>query len=46
MARSPRNRSRSDSDGGPVLAQLLALAEDKRSRRGGFGRRIFLESVE
>jgi len=26
--------------------QLLALAEDKRSRRGGFGRRIFLESVE
>jgi predicted house-cleaning noncanonical NTP pyrophosphatase (MazG superfamily) len=26
--------------------QLLALAEDKRSRRGGFARRIFLESVE
>ena len=26
--------------------QLLTLAEDKRSRRGGFGRRIFLESVE
>ena len=26
--------------------QLLALAEDKRSRRGGFRRRIFLESVE
>jgi predicted house-cleaning noncanonical NTP pyrophosphatase (MazG superfamily) len=26
--------------------RLLALAEDKRSRRGGFGRRIFLESVE
>jgi predicted house-cleaning noncanonical NTP pyrophosphatase (MazG superfamily) len=26
--------------------ELLALAEDKRSRRGGFGRRIFLESVE
>lgn len=26
--------------------QLLALADDKRSRRGGFGRRIFLESVE
>jgi predicted house-cleaning noncanonical NTP pyrophosphatase (MazG superfamily) len=26
--------------------QLLALAEDKRSRRGGFGRRISLESVE
>jgi predicted house-cleaning noncanonical NTP pyrophosphatase (MazG superfamily) len=26
--------------------QLLALAEDKRGRRGGFGRRIFLESVE
>jgi len=26
--------------------QLLAIAEDKRSRRGGFGRRIFLESVE
>ncbi len=26
--------------------QLLALAEDKRSSRGGFERRIFLESVE
>ena len=26
--------------------QLLALAEDKRSQRGGFGRRIFLESAE
>jgi predicted house-cleaning noncanonical NTP pyrophosphatase (MazG superfamily) len=26
--------------------QLLARAEDKRSRRGGFERRIFLESVE
>jgi predicted house-cleaning noncanonical NTP pyrophosphatase (MazG superfamily) len=26
--------------------QLLSLAEDKLSRRGGFGRRIFLESVE
>jgi predicted house-cleaning noncanonical NTP pyrophosphatase (MazG superfamily) len=26
--------------------QLLALANDKRSRRGGFRRRIFLESVE
>jgi len=26
--------------------QLLALADDKRSRRGGFERRIFLESVE
>ncbi|HWN61994.1 MAG TPA: hypothetical protein VNO25_15170 [Streptosporangiaceae bacterium] len=26
--------------------QLLALAEDNRSRRGGFGRRVFLESVE
>ena len=26
--------------------QLLALAEDKRSQRGGFGRKIFLESVE
>jgi predicted house-cleaning noncanonical NTP pyrophosphatase (MazG superfamily) len=25
--------------------QLLALAEDKRRRRGGFGQRIFLESV-
>jgi len=27
-------------------SQLLALAKDKRRRRGGFGRRIFLESVE
>jgi predicted house-cleaning noncanonical NTP pyrophosphatase (MazG superfamily) len=26
--------------------RLLALAEDKRSRRGGYERRIFLESVE
>jgi predicted house-cleaning noncanonical NTP pyrophosphatase (MazG superfamily) len=26
--------------------QLLALADDKRSRRGGFGSRIYLESVE
>jgi predicted house-cleaning noncanonical NTP pyrophosphatase (MazG superfamily) len=26
--------------------QLLAIAEDKRSRYGGFGRRIFLESAE
>ena len=26
--------------------QLLALAEDKRSQRGGSGQRIFLESVE
>ena len=26
--------------------QLLALAEDKRSQRGGFAERIFLESVE
>jgi predicted house-cleaning noncanonical NTP pyrophosphatase (MazG superfamily) len=26
--------------------QLLALAEDNRSRRGGFGRRVFLESAE
>jgi predicted house-cleaning noncanonical NTP pyrophosphatase (MazG superfamily) len=31
---------------GTSWLQLLALAEDKRSRRGGFGRRIFLESVE
>ena len=31
---------------GMSWAQLLALADDKRSRRGGFGRRIFLESVE
>ncbi len=26
--------------------QLLALAEDKRNRRGGFTGKIFLESVE
>jgi predicted house-cleaning noncanonical NTP pyrophosphatase (MazG superfamily) len=26
--------------------QLLELAEDKRSQRGGFAQRIFLESVE
>lgn len=26
--------------------QLLALADDKRNRRGGFGGKIFLESVE
>jgi predicted house-cleaning noncanonical NTP pyrophosphatase (MazG superfamily) len=26
--------------------QLLALAKDKRTRRGGFRRRIYLESVE
>jgi predicted house-cleaning noncanonical NTP pyrophosphatase (MazG superfamily) len=26
--------------------QLVALANDKRNRRGGFGRRIFLEAVE
>ena len=26
--------------------QLLALADDKRSQRGGFTKRIFLESVE
>ena len=31
---------------GMSWAQLLALADDKRSRRGSFGRRIFLESVE
>jgi predicted house-cleaning noncanonical NTP pyrophosphatase (MazG superfamily) len=31
---------------GMSWAQLLALADDKRSRRGGFGRRIFLESAE
>jgi hypothetical protein len=31
---------------GMSWAQLLALADDKRSRRGGFRRRIFLESVE
>jgi predicted house-cleaning noncanonical NTP pyrophosphatase (MazG superfamily) len=27
-------------------AQLLALADDKRDRRGGFAERIFLESVD
>ena len=26
--------------------QLLTLADDKHSQRGGFGTRIFLESVE
>jgi predicted house-cleaning noncanonical NTP pyrophosphatase (MazG superfamily) len=26
--------------------QLLALADDKRNRRGGFAGKIFLESVE
>jgi predicted house-cleaning noncanonical NTP pyrophosphatase (MazG superfamily) len=31
---------------GMSWAQLLALADDKRSRRDGFGRRIFLESAE
>ena len=31
---------------GMSWVQLLALADDKRSRRGGFGRRIFLEAVE
>jgi predicted house-cleaning noncanonical NTP pyrophosphatase (MazG superfamily) len=31
---------------GMTWPQLLALANDKRSRRGGFGKRIFLESVE
>jgi predicted house-cleaning noncanonical NTP pyrophosphatase (MazG superfamily) len=31
---------------GMSWAQLLALADDKRSRRGGFTKRIFLESVE
>lgn len=31
---------------GMSWAQLLALADDKRSQRGGFGRRIFLEAVE
>ena len=29
-----------------VTRMLLALADDKRSRRDGFGRRIFLEAVE
>ncbi len=31
---------------GMSWAQLLALADDKRSQRGGFGRKIFLEAVE
>ncbi len=31
---------------GMSWTQLLALADDKRSRRGGFAERIFLESVE
>ena len=31
---------------GMSWAQLLALADDKRSQRGGFGKRIFLETVE
>ena len=31
---------------GMSWTQLLALADDKRSQRGGFGQRIFLESVE
>ncbi len=31
---------------GMSWTQLIALADDKSSRRGGFGRRIFLESVE
>lgn len=31
---------------GMSWAQLLALADDKRSRRGGFDNRIFLESVD
>ena len=31
---------------GVSWAQLLALADDKRSRRGGFDKRIFLESVD
>ena len=31
---------------GMSWVQLLALADDKRSRRGGFAQRIFLESVE
>ena len=30
---------------GMSWAQLLALADDKRSRRGGFEKRIFLEFV-
>jgi predicted house-cleaning noncanonical NTP pyrophosphatase (MazG superfamily) len=31
---------------GMSWAQLLAVADDKRSRRGGLGRRICLEAVE
>jgi predicted house-cleaning noncanonical NTP pyrophosphatase (MazG superfamily) len=31
---------------GMSWTQLLGLADDKRSRRGGFAKRIFLESVE
>jgi predicted house-cleaning noncanonical NTP pyrophosphatase (MazG superfamily) len=31
---------------GMSRAQLLAVADDKRSRRGGFTKRIFLESVK
>lgn len=31
---------------GVSWAQLLALADDKRNRRGGFDNRIFLESVD
>lgn len=31
---------------GMSWAQLLALADDKRRRRGGFGKRIFLEFVD
>jgi predicted house-cleaning noncanonical NTP pyrophosphatase (MazG superfamily) len=31
---------------GKSSAQLLALAAEKRTRRGGFEKRIFLESVE
>ncbi len=34
------------STAGMSWAQLLGLADDKRSRRGGFTSRIFLESVE
>jgi hypothetical protein len=30
---------------GMSWTELLALADDKRSRRGGFGKRIFLEFV-
>ena len=31
---------------GMSWAQLLAIADDKRRRRGGFGKRIFLEFVD